>query len=444
MKLLNRIIAGVITLWMISSCVACSNLGSFDSSETSSSIASEESIVEIKDPLYQIEDVRKTDLMWNTETLFQTVPETKAMQDIQIAKRIEAFKFQSVGYEDKENTWVFGAVGTPATEMPKDGYPAVVLIHGGGGHVFGAWMSYWMDKGFVAIAIDMFGNELNYSLQKVSNPDGGPREHDGSNFDGVEDVTQSWVYHSVYNVIMAHNLLRAREDVDVNRIVATGISWGGFITNIVAGVDKRFTAFAPVYGSGFVHEDSFWTKRGGTFGGEENRQNWIAHYDPSSYLPYATKPMLFVSGIGDNCFSLVNRVRSAELVKGKVFYSQRSDLTHGNFWMLTPEINAFFQHILYGYDTLTLFGDVVVNNGVATLQTENELYHSVNFVYTTSTAEDSHEWEWRTLSVTKTNEGYSCVIPQDATAYLFETVGDSNPKDKDGFFRQSTPVYFNK
>ena len=441
MKLFNRIISVVTTLFLTIGLVACNNTGSSSSSDVGGS-SSGGGMTEIKDPLYQIEDVVKQDLMWDTSTLFETVPEIKKLEDIQIAKRIEAFKFKSVGYQDKENTWVFGAVGTPATEMPKDGYPAVVLIHGGGGHVFGAWMSYWMEKGFVAIAIDMFGNELNYSLQKVSNPDGGPREHDGSNFDGVEDVTQSWVYHSVHNVVMAHNLLRAREDVDVDRIVATGISWGGFITNIVAGLDKRFTAFAPVYGSGFVYEDSFWTNGHGTFGGEENRQQWINLYDPSSYLPYATKPMLFVSGIDDSCFAVENRVKSAELVKGKVFYSQRSDLSHGNFWMLTPEICAFFQHVLYGQNTITQFGEVVVNNGVATLKTENDLYHSVNFLYTTSKDEDSHKWEWRTLSVTKVNGVYSCAIPQDATAYLFETVGDSNPKDKDGFFRQSTSVYF--
>lgn len=393
------------------------------------------------DPLYQIADVVKENLMWDTETLFQTVPETKPLEDIQLAENMEAFKFKSVGYQDKESTWVFGAVGTPTTEKPKDGYPAVVLIHGGGGYVFSAWMSYWMEKGFVAIAIDMFGNELNYALDKVSNPDGGPREHDGSNFDGVDDVTQSWVYHSVHNVIMAHNLLRARNDVDVKRITATGISWGGYITNIVSGVDKRFCAFAPVYGSGFVYEDSFWTNGHGTFGGED-KQEWISLYDPSSYLPYSTKPMLFVSGIGDTCFAVKNRVKSAELVKGKVFYSQRSDLNHGNFWMMTYEIYAFFRHVLYGENTLTQLSEVVVNGNVATLTTENDLYHSVNFLYTTSTETDSHQWQWGKIAVAKTNGVYSCEIPAGTTAYLFEVVGDSNEKDKDAFFRQSTPVYY--
>jgi hypothetical protein len=118
------------------------------------------------------------------------------------------------------------------------------------------------------------------------------------------------------------------------------------------------------------------------------------------------------------------------------------DLTHGNFWNKTYEIYAFFRHVLYGENTLTQFGDIVVVNGKATLQTENDLYHSVNFLYTTSTDADSHQWEWRTLPVTKADGVYSCAIPENATAYLFEMIGDSNSKDKDKNFRQSTPVYF--
>lgn len=440
MKSFKKVVAVISAFILLMGGVACDN--TTDSSIDSESVSSSsEVITPVKDPLYQIEDVVKENLMWNTEEIFAIVPEIKLMPEIKLAKGIQAFKFQSAPYKNKEKTWVFGAMGTPSGEIPESGYPAVVLIHGGGGYVFRDWMLYWMRKGFVAIAIDMFGNELNEDLQKVTNPDGGPKENDGSNFDSVENETQSWVYHSVYNVMMANNLLRGREDVDSNRIVATGISWGGYITNIVAGVDKRFSAFAPVYGSGFVYEDTFWTERQGTFGGAVNREKWIELYDPSSYLPYATKPMLFVSGVNDNCFATVNRAKSARLVKGQTFYSQRSDLTHGNFWTHTYEIYAFFRHVLYGENSLTQIGDILVSNGVAILQTENDLFHTVNFLYTLSTDVDSHKWEWRTVPVTNIDGEYSYVIPAGATAYLFETVGDSNSKDKDKYFRQSTAIY---
>ena len=384
-----------------------------------------------------MEALRKENLMWDTDTLFNVLPEIRLMENVKIGQGIEAFKFKSASYGDKAETWVFGAIGTPSRSMPEGGYPAVVLVHGGGGQVYEEWMLYWMSKGFVAIAIDMFGNQLNEALEKVDNPESGPKEHDGSNYDGVESPKQSWVYHSVHNVIMANNLLRARKDVDVEKIVLTGISWGGYITNIVSGVDQRFAAFAPMYGAGFVYEDGFWTNGYGSFGDVEGRQVWIELYDPSSYLPYATKPMLYISGIDDAFFSTVSRAKSAALVKGEVYYSQRSELPHGHCWMLAHEIPAFFQHILYGENVYTKLGGAVVKAGNASLKTE-KAYDTVNFVYTTSTEEDSHKWKWEKVVLTLQNDGYACQIPDGATAYFFETCIKENGEE----IYQSTPVYF--
>jgi dienelactone hydrolase len=294
-----------------------------------------------------------------------------------------------------------------------------------------------MRKGFVTIALDMFGHELSVDLQKVDNPESGPKENDGSNYDGVENPKNSWVYHSVHNVIMVHNLLRARDDVNKEKIVVTGVSWGGYITNIVSGVDKRFAAFVPMYGSGFVYEDSCWTTNAKKFGGDEHRAEWIKLYDPSSYLPYSTKPMLYISGVDDAFFSTVSRMKSAALVKGETYYSQRSELPHGHCWMLAHEIPAFFRHVLYGENLYAKVGAAVVKEGVATLQAARE-YAGVSFVYTTSTDEDSHKWKWQTMVLTAVDGGYACQIPDGATAYFFETC----IKEKDEDIYQSTPVYF--
>ena len=381
--------------------------------------------------------VTDKNLMWDTDALFNVLPEIRPMKNVRIGQGIEAFKFKSAPYGDKVATWVFGAIGTPSTAMPEGGYSAVVLVHGGGGQVFGEWMLYWMNKGFVTIAIDMFGNQLSEALEKVDNPESGPKEHDGSNYDGIDTPKQSWVYHAVHNVIMANNLLRTRKDVDVERIVITGISWGGYITNIVSGVDQRFAAFAPMYGAGFVYEDGFWTNGYGSFGGVEGRQVWIELYDPSSYLPYAIKPMLFTSGLDDAFFSTVNRMKSAALVKGEVYYSQRSELPHGHCWGLAHEIPAFFRHVLYGESTYARFDGATVKEGVASLATK-KTYDTVSFVYTLSTEEDSHKWKWKKQELTAQNGEYSCEIPDGATAYLFETCIKENGED----IYQSTPVYF--
>lgn len=382
--------------------------------------------------LYQMDDVVKPDLMWDTETLFAAEPELKET-DVSLGDNVQTFKFRSAPYGDKESTWVFAAIGLPTGEMPENGYPAIVLVHGGGGYVKTEWINYWTEQGYVALAFDNFGCQLDNNGNKVDNPDGGPKDNSaGSNLDGVENPDQSWIYHAVYNCIMSNNILRARDDVDESRIVLTGNSWGGYVTCVTAGVDKRFAAFATTNGCGYVYNDTTWQKDG-KFGGEQ-KQEWISLYDPSSYLPYATKPMLFVSGVDDEYFSAYNRQKSAELVKGKVFYSQRTNITHAA-WHKENEVLAFFQHVLYGEDSLALIDNITVTDNVATFSYENKNFDKVNFVYTTSTDKDSHKWEWESVEVTAENGVYAYEIPESATAYLFETCVTAT-------FGQSTNIGF--
>ncbi len=367
--------------------------------------------------LYQIEDVVKSDLLWDTQTLFNMKVEMKEY-DVDLGSNIQAFKFKSAPFKKLESTWVFAAIGTPNKEKPEGGYPAVVLVHGGGGTVNSNWMNYWMDRGYVALAFDVFGHQLDENLNRVDNPESGPKETGGgSNLDGVENPYDSWAYHVVYNAIMCNNILRSRANVDTDRIVVTGNSWGGYATSLVAGVDKRFAAFAALNGCGYVYRDTTWLKDG-IFGGAD-KEKWIELYDPSSYLPYATKPMLFVSGLDDEYFSTYNRIQSASLIKGKAFYSQRRDLAHAN-WPNAGETYEFFQHVLYNQPTMTLVEDILVEGNTATLQYENKTFNSVYFVYTTSKDADSHKWVWESVKVEAVDGVYSCEIPENVTAYLFE------------------------
>ena len=379
--------------------------------------------------------------MWNINELFCKTTEIRTLPDIALGDGIEAFKFKSAPYGHLDDTWPFAAIGIPSDYQKGEQYPAVILIHGGAGQVFPDWIKYWNNLGFIAVALDMFGYEINKDGKKVLNPEAAYNgEPHGSIYSGVNYPEQSWVYHSVYNVIMLNNMLRARADVDVDKIVATGISWGGYITNIVAGVDTRLAAFAPVYGSGFIYDDAFWIDKGPFAGSRCNE--WIKLYDPSSYVHAATKPMMFVSGVDDGCFAVKCRMRTAELVKSKVYFSQRTDLEHGHYWDKTPEINAFFRQVLYGEPSLTELGDITLDNGMATLHSSNDLFERVNFVYTISKNDNSHDWVWESTEVQKKNGCYSCPVSENVTAYYFEVMADEKKGSGDMLFRQSTKIMF--
>lgn len=371
--------------------------------------------------------------IFNQEELFAREMQLTevALSGLSAYPNIKAYTYKSWAYNTLAETEPFMAIGVPTTPMPEGGYPAMVLVHGGGGNTFVDWIKYWTDKGFVAIAPDMFGHKLDDSLAKVVNSLSGPNEtHAGSMIDNPNDYKNSWVYHSVSNVVLCHNYLRSLSNVNKDKIGITGISWGAFITNIVSGVDNRFAAVAPVYGAGYIYDDSFWS---GPFG-NENRQQWIYSYDPSSYVIFNTKPTLYVSGINDNCFALKNRVKTYALAQGDVYFSQRSDLDHGHYWDRTQEVYHFMDKMLNGaQDSVTGFLDLTfrVNGTDAYVKVNNyatvkDKISTINFLYTESTDADSHKWVYKTVTITLNENGEAAINVKErlpnARAFTYEFV----------------------
>ena len=68
---------------------------------------------------------------------------------------IKALWYEGAKYRGKK-TKVFALIGYP--EM-KEGQkaPAMVLVHGGGGHPYAEWIRRWNERGYVAIAMDTTG-----------------------------------------------------------------------------------------------------------------------------------------------------------------------------------------------------------------------------------------------------------------------------------------------
>lgn len=58
-------------------------------------------------------------------------------------------------------TKVFAYIGFPNGASPSANVPAVVLVHGGGGHAYAEWVKIWYDRGYAAIAMDTTGYFLS-------------------------------------------------------------------------------------------------------------------------------------------------------------------------------------------------------------------------------------------------------------------------------------------
>jgi hypothetical protein len=71
----------------------------------------------------------------------------------QLVEGADSLYFEGVPYQSKP-TRIFAYYGTPAGKGP---FPAIVLVHGGGGSAFKEWVKKWNEVGFPAISIAVEG-----------------------------------------------------------------------------------------------------------------------------------------------------------------------------------------------------------------------------------------------------------------------------------------------
>jgi dienelactone hydrolase len=272
---------------------------------------------------------------------------------------------QEVFYEGEplggKPTRVFAYLARP--ESSAGPLPGMVLVHGGGGCAFPEWATLWAQRGYVAVAMDLGG----CGPDKKRLPDGGPSQDDGSKFRNFTEAetNQMWTYHAVAAVLRGHSLLASCKEVDPRRIGITGISWGGYLTCIVTGIDDRLKVSAPVYGCGFLNENSHasWMDALAKMSPEQ-RARWIGMFDPSRYLAGVRCPILFINGTNDFAYPLDSYQKSYRLVPGRVDLRIEVNMPHGHVegWRLA-EIGLFVDSVLKGGDPLPKLGPMTAADG---------------------------------------------------------------------------------
>ncbi len=281
--------------------------------------------------------------LWNLEDYLASPPKTEWGQTL--SPLVRELYYEGEPFEGKP-TRVFAYYGRPEGEGP---FPAVLLLHGGGGKAFSDWAELWAKKGYVALAMDLAGNGPDGKL-----PDGGAGQEDTVKFrdftieDG--DYKNMWTYQAIAAILRGHAVLAHRAEVDPNRIAATGISWGGYLTCILAGVDPKLRAAVPVYGCGFLDENSCWKSIFEKME-PEHRNRWVALFDPSRHLGKATCPMLFVNGTNDFAYPVDSYEKSYRLPRGEVSLSISIERPHGHIFTF-GEVDAFIDSFLLGTQPL--------------------------------------------------------------------------------------------
>jgi hypothetical protein len=209
----------------------------------------------------------------------------------------------------------------------------------------------WARRGYAAIAMDLRGRGPDGQRR----PDGGPEQDNQFIFANISSgVREAWPYHAVAAVVRAASFLTAQPEVDASRIGITGISWGGYLTSMVSGLDDRLKVAIPVYGCGFIYQNSPWSA---IIDKLPERALWIENFDPSQYLPQSRMPMLWVNGTNDFAYGLDNYQRSYRLPRGPrtLSVTVRMKHSHPDGWK-PEEIGLFADQVLRGGKPLPQLG----------------------------------------------------------------------------------------
>jgi dienelactone hydrolase len=279
---------------------------------------------------------------WDTNVLFAAPAWIRIDQPKSAG--LQAITYDGLRYHGRTNR-VFAWLGVPPLK-PGEKAPAMVLVHGGGGTAFEAWVRLWVERGYAAIAMDTCGQVPVGSYGKwIRDELGGPPGWGG--FDQLNlPAEEQWTYHAVADAILAHSLIRSLPEVDPNKTGVTGISWGGYLTCIIAGIDTRFKLAVPVYGCGFYRDTVFGKDLENL--GPELADKWMSWWDPSVYLENATLPILWVNGSNDFAYTLNAWQASYRLPKGPRWLCARLRMphAHGGAGENPREIHAIADNIL--------------------------------------------------------------------------------------------------
>jgi dienelactone hydrolase len=321
-------------------------------------------------------------------------------------------------------TKVYAYYGFPEGASASARVPGVVCVHGGSGTAFAQWVKIWNKHGFAAIAMDTNGavpKSINENPDDFRHEWAGPRRYGFVN--AKEDVRDQWPYHAVADVILANSLLRSFPEVDADNVGLTGISWGGYLTSLTAGIDSRFKFAIPVYGCGFLDDGSTWEPMINDYG----HDRWMKLWDPSSYLASAAMPTLWINGTNDKHYHLGPFQRTYRLTKGPKYLAirVRMDHGHGSGWD-PPEIYTFAAAAVGRGTPLVALKDPEQDGKRAWVTADapkNVRLESAELVYTT----DLGDWvnrEWKTALAKIEADGRVVAELPEGTSVCYFNVHD--------------------
>jgi hypothetical protein len=192
------------------------------------------------------------------------------------------------------------------------------------------------------------------------------------------------------------------------------------------GLDNRFKASVPVYGCGFLHDNSCWLGHFKKMSAEQSAK-WVRLWDPSSYAGSAGMPVLFVNGGTDFAYPPDSHARTAALVKapGKNMRFV-PNLRHGHIFDRPKAVEVFIEHYLKGGVALPVVGPATAAKGkvTASVKAPTKLTAAALHYTTAKLAGNNRARKWTALPATIADNRITAAAPPKEATVWFLTVID--------------------
>ena len=367
------------------------------------------------------EDVAK---YWNFEELAKT-PEWRECPFKEC--KYPGFKAMLVKGKGPNNTEAefFAYYARPETTKDNPYLPGVVLTHGGGGTAYPEYIQDWVKKGFAVIAIDWYNRCPAPGISQYFG------EGDGVKCCKTLKLLPGGVRNDIVanaaNLVLAHSLLRSMPEVDNDRTVFVGLSWGSWYGAIVGAIDPRFNGIVEIY-CGNAREESKAMINGRFLWLAKSPMWWITWTQDANVTPYTSQ-------------------RGWEECAKYSGHFTGTDIGHSHYGLKYKSVERMAKFFTGSAAPLPMLGDCELKNGVlsAPIEREGLSRGAATLTYTLEPDPKSNDLagkrSWKISGAKIEGDRVVAKLPKGARIAYLTLYESEEPK---GDLGGSSSFYFNK
>ncbi|MDD3155548.1 MAG: prolyl oligopeptidase family serine peptidase, partial [Victivallaceae bacterium] len=228
-----------------------------------------------------------------------------------------------------------------------------------------------------------------------------------------------WVYHATATVLRCRSFLASLPGVNAGQIGLTGISWGGYLATLAAGLDPDFSFVAPVYGCGFLYPS-----RSHLFdeANLEETARWDALFDPGRLASKMKAKYMLFTGTNDFAFPLASAEKTRHAVRSENCWMLRNNWPHDHTISWEEEtIFDFADHARNNRKSPAIGMPQMQNRKlIVPIDPADKQIRSVELLYTRAgTPEEWNDCLWRALPAKSSGNSADGILPPFTRAAFF-------------------------